>query len=173
MSAPRTPPSAAGAHPMLVPSRRNVPTGPSSGRRHQHPGAAGACVAMEMITLSHADILPPRVPGCWAPPLAPTLGLVMPVGRGPADLQREGMWLGWRGCSWGRSPGAGNPPHCQGFLLTSLLHHSFGQMMEKWNHAQSLEPGLNHMLEAEPLSPGLGRQIKRDGAKNKDQVGRC
>lgn len=80
-------------------------------------------VAMEMITLSHADILPPRAPGCWVAPLAPALGLAMPAGRGPAELQREGMRQGRRGCSWGRSPGAGNPPHCQGVLLMSLLNH--------------------------------------------------
>lgn len=42
VAAPHIPPSAAGAHAMLVPSRRNTTTGnPSSGHRHQHRGAAG------------------------------------------------------------------------------------------------------------------------------------
>lgn len=51
-----------------APSRRNTLKGhPSSRHRHQHRGAANGAVlpctvAMEMITLSHADILQPRAP---------------------------------------------------------------------------------------------------------------
>lgn len=65
--------------------------------------ALSHAVAMEMITLSHADILPPRAPGYRAALLAPALGLGMPAGRRPAALQPEGMRQELQGCS--RFPG--------------------------------------------------------------------
>lgn len=96
---------------------------PSSGRGtnavEQPMLALSHTVAMVMIALSHTDILPPGAPGYWVASLAPTLGLVMPAGKRPAALQRVGMRQELRGCSRGRTLGAGNPPHCRVVLLTS------------------------------------------------------
>lgn len=58
------------------------------------------------------------------------------------------------GCSWGRSLGAGNL--LPRGLADKSSSSSFGQMMEKWSHAQSLEPGPNHVSDAELFSAELG-----------------
>lgn len=96
---------------------------PSSGRGtntvEQPMLALSHTVAMVMIALSRTDILPPGAPGYRVASLAPTLGLVMPAGRRPAALQREGMRQELHGCSRGRTLGAGNPPRCRVVLLTS------------------------------------------------------
>lgn len=81
-AAPRIPSRALGALAVLAPSRRNTPTaalalGAGTDTVEQPVLTLSHAVAMEMITLSQADIVPPRAPGYRVTPLAPALGPAM------------------------------------------------------------------------------------------------
>lgn len=104
-AAPCVPSPALGALAMLAPSRRNTLTaavalGAGTDTAEQPVLVLSHAVAMEMVTLSEADILPPRTPGYWAIPLAPALGPAMQATRSPAaggDAAGD-VWVQVPGC---------------------------------------------------------------------------